>query len=366
MSGEDDSDDKPHEATQRKLDEARKKGDMPRTADLTAAFATGSFLLLTLMPGGWVPPRLGELGQGLLTRADSLGPQFLGGGTAMAGTVIKQTLLAMAPVLIVPGAIVLAILIAMKGIVFAPDKLMPKASRISPLSNAKNKFGLSGLIEFFKSSIKLVIYATLLWLFLLSRLPELVSTIGQSPGQATVAFLRMMVEFMALVVLIMIVIGGLDYLWQFFDHRRRQRMSHQEMREDHKQSEGDPHMKGMRRQRAQEIAMNQMLADVPEAAVIIVNPTHYAVALKWSPGAATAPICVAKGVDEIAARIREKATESGVPIHSDPPTARALYATIEIGQEITQEHYAPVAAAIRFAETMRQKAAKDAQWKGNA
>ncbi|MCA2010404.1 flagellar type III secretion system protein FlhB [Cereibacter sphaeroides] len=354
--GDDDSSDKPHEASARKLEEARKKGDIPRMADLTAAVATGSFLLLVLLPGGWVPPRIGELGQGLLTRADSLGPLLLDGGTAMGGTILRNVGIAMAPALIVPGFIVLAILIAMKGLVFAPDKLQPKLSRISPLSNAKNKFGISGLVEFAKSSVKLVIYATLLWLFLLSRLPTLVSTIGASPGQATLALMRMMVEFMALVVLIMLVIGGLDFFWQSFDHKRRQRMSHQELKEDHKQSEGDPFVKGQRRQRAQEIAMNQMLADVPKAAVVIVNPTHYAVALKWTPNGALAPVCVAKGVDEVAARIREKANEAGVPIHSDPPTARALYATIKIGEEITPEHYAPVAAAIRFAEAMRLKA----------
>ncbi|MCW1933439.1 EscU/YscU/HrcU family type III secretion system export apparatus switch protein [Pararhodobacter zhoushanensis] len=352
---EDDGADRPHEATPRKLDEARRKGDMPRTTDLTAAAAAAGFLALVLLPGGWVPPRIGTIGANLLDRADSIAPVLLGGGSALGGTLLSGIGAAMAPAMLIPGLCALAVLFALRGIVFAPEKLSPKLSRISPLSNAKNKFGLSGLMEFAKSALKLLIYATLLWLFLTARLPELMLTIGQSPGQATVAMLSLMAEFWTLVVVIMVAIGALDHLWQVFDHSRKQRMSHQELREDHKQAEGDPHVKQQRRQRAHEIATNQMLAAVPTAAVVVVNPTHYAVALAWTPGSTGAPVCVAKGVDEIAARIREAAQEAGVPIHSDPPTARALHATVELGREISPDHYRPVAAAIRFADAMRSK-----------
>ena len=128
------------------------------------------------------------------------------------------------------------------------------------------------------------------------------------------------------------------------------------MMDELKQSEGDPFMKRQRQQRGQEIATNRMLVDVPTADVVIVNPTHFAVALKWDRTAKQAPICVAKGTDETAARIRELAHECAVPIHSDPPTARALHAEIDIGQEIGQAHYKAVAAAIRFAEKIRKKA----------
>jgi len=128
------------------------------------------------------------------------------------------------------------------------------------------------------------------------------------------------------------------------------------MQDEFKDSEGDPHLKAARRQRAVDIAMKQMLAEVPKADVVIVNPTHYAVALKWSRGSGRAPVCVAKGTDEVAARIRTKATEAGVPIWSDPPCARAIHAQVKVGEEIDRSHFAAVAAAIRFAEKMRQKA----------
>lgn len=358
MSGQDDDTERPHEATAHKLAEARKKGDLPRTADLTAAIAMAAILAMTFLPGGWAPPRIGEIGAFMLADADTVGASLLGDGSGLFAQLLKGTGIAMAPYALVPGVCVIAALIGLRSLVFAPQKLAPKASRVSILSNAKNKFGPSGLMEFAKSTAKLTIYGVILWAFLSARLPRLMATVGQSPGQASAEMMTLLVEFLALIVLIMIAIGGLDYLWQIFDHRRKQRMSHKEMRDEHKESEGDPHMKQQRRQRATEIATNQMLNDVPQAAVVIVNPTHYAVALKWSPDSETAPICVAKGVDEIAARIREAATEAGVPIHSDPPTARALHATVEIGGEISPDHYAPVAAAIRFAEMIRQKAAK--------
>ena len=116
-------------------------------------------------------------------------------------------------------------------------------------------------------------------------------------------------------------------------------------------------MKAQRRSRAEAIATNRMLLDVPKADVVIVNPTHFAVALKWSRAKGSAPVCVAKGEGEVALRIREVAATAGVPIHADPPTARALHATVEIGREIAPEHYRAVAAAIRFADRMRQRRA---------
>jgi len=158
------------------------------------------------------------------------------------------------------------------------------------------------------------------------------------------------------VTIIAIAISFIDYFWKRHDHRRKLMMSMQEMKDEAKQSEGDPHMKQSRRQRGREIAMNQMMHDVPTADVIVVNPTHYAVALKWSRDAGSAPVCVAKGVDEIAARIREIAKENSIPIMSDPPTARLIHGSVDIGSEVRPEHYKAVAAAIRFADEINAAA----------
>lgn len=351
-----DQNDKPHEATPRKLEQARRKGELPRMADLTATAALAGLLSLSLLPGGWTPMRLGELGQALFERADPMSRAFFAGGSATGGSILHALVLAMAPALLLPVLAVIAVLIALRGIVFAPSKLKPRASRISPISNAKQKFGLSGLFEFAKNTAKLALYGTVLWLFLSSQIERIIATIGQSPGQAAAEMMRLLVQFMTIVVVIMAVVGAVDYLWQRFDHLRRQRMTHKELRDEQKQAEGDPYMKQERQMRGRAIATNRMLDAVPDADVVVVNPTHVAVALQWDRSRPEAPRCVAKGVDEIALRIRERATEAGVPIHHDAPTARALNASVDLGQEISPDHYAPVAAAIRFAEAMRQKA----------
>jgi flagellar biosynthetic protein FlhB len=161
-----------------------------------------------------------------------------------------------------------------------------------------------------------------------------------------------------IVFLISAIVSVLDYFWQKFDYKRKLMMTRQEITDEMKDSEGDPHMKHKRRQMGNDIASQRMMEDVPDADVIVVNPQHFAVALKWDRSAGSAPVCVAKGVDEIARRIREIAAASGVPIHRDPPTARSLFATVEIGQEVEPDHYKPVAAAIRYAEKMRKLADK--------
>ena len=234
----------------------------------------------------------------------------------------------------------------------------PKVTRrrISPLSTAKQKFGKDGLFEFAKSFIKLLIVSALLAVFFLHRTAEIIGLAYLSAALGMAALARMMLEFLALVVILSLLLGGVDLLWQRARHLHRNRMSRKEMMDEAKESDGDPHVKAQRRQRAQEIAMNQMLAEVAKADVVIVNPTHYAVALKWDRRARRAPVCVAKGVDEIAARIRERAAAAGVPIHRDPPTARALYASVDLGCEIRPDQYRAVAAAVRFAEAMRKRA----------
>jgi flagellar biosynthetic protein FlhB len=190
---------------------------------------------------------------------------------------------------------------------------------------------------------------------LMARAGDIANSMQLPAAAAMGLMLRLMAEFLLLILLIAVVFGGIDFFWQQAQHLKRNRMSHKEMLDEHKESEGDPHTKFQRRQKGQEIALNRMLQDVAKADVVIVNPTHYAVALQWKRSDRHAPICVAKGVDEIAARIRERAVLAGVPLRADPPTARAIHAAVEIGQPIRPEHYKPVAAAIRFAEALRHR-----------
>lgn len=354
MSEEDDSS-REFEPTPHKLEEARKRGDLVRSAEITVAAAYGGFVIVALGFGKIGLETFGQKAAVLLDQADGLSGQLFGGGTALAGGVMGSLLIATLPWFFIPALAVLAALLAQRAIVVAPDKLMPKLSRINPIANFGQKFGRSGLFEFLKSFVKLVVIAVILGRFVMNEISAILLTQNYEAPLVVMQFLELIAQFVLLMMFLAAVIGGVDYLWQRSEFLRRNKMSRKELMDEMKQSEGDPHIKAQRRQKAVEIATRQMVADVAKADVVIVNPTHYAVALKWERGAKKAPVCVAKGVDAIAARIREVAIEAGVPLHSDPPTARALHASVEVGEEIRPEHYRPVAAAIRFAEKMRRR-----------
>ena len=357
MSGQDEDTEKSFEATPQKLLEARRKGDIAKSNDLMTAAAYAGLLVALMTAGAGSIRDFGTALMVLIDQSAELAPIFLLGGinTAM-GELLKNVVLALLPLFAIPAIAVILAVFAQRAWVFAPSKLKPKLSRISVISNAKNKFGRSGLFEFAKSFTKLVVYSFCLTVFIKMRLPEILNAVQTSPHLALSLMVQLCFGFLFLVVLIAVTIGGIDAVWQHFEHLRKNRMSRKEITDETKNAEGDPHLKQERRQRAMAVAQNQMMGKVPEADVIIVNPTHYAVALKWSRSKGDAPVCVAKGVDEIARAIREAGAEAGVPLHSDPPTARALYATTEIGDQIAPDQYRAVAAAIRFAETMRQRA----------
>ncbi len=357
MSGQDDGATKSHEPTQKKLDDARRKGEVPKSQDLAAAAGYVGLLICFWALGGPAVMQIGASLQSLIANAGPLSrPGAEAQGFWVMKTAISNTIGILAAWFLIPGLFVILALLAQRGFTFSPEKVQFKISRISPVQNAKKKYGLSGLFEFAKSLVKLLIYSAILGWFLSANIDRIGTALMTGPGPATMLLARMMIEFLLIIVLIALAIGFIDLLWQRADHIRKNRMSDKELRDEHKETEGDPHMKQARREKGQQIAANRMLADVPGADVVIVNPTHYAVALKWDRGRGTAPVCVAKGQDMIAKRIRELAIEAGVPIHSDPPTARALHATTGIGQEVAVEHYRAVAAAIRFADGLRRRA----------
>ncbi|WP_415405007.1 flagellar type III secretion system protein FlhB [Tateyamaria sp. SN3-11] len=359
MSGESDDTDKSFDPTPQKLLEARKKGEIARSVDLQTAAGYAGLTIAFMALGAQAVMSFGTQMQVLLDQAAELSDvMFSGSPSAIMGGVLWQATLSLLPIFVLPGLAVLGAILAQRAFVVAPSKLEPKLSRISILQNAKQKFGRGGFFEFGKSFVKLMIYSTVLALFLNARLPEMVSVMHSAPGIVVMLLAELCIAFLLVVVLVSAALGAIDAVWQHQEHIRKNRMSRKDIMDENKNSEGDPHLKQERRARAQAIAAQQMMADVPTADVIIVNPTHYAVALQWARSEGTAPVCVAKGVDEIALRIREIATEAAVPIHSDPPAARALHATTEIGAEIAPEHYQAVAAAIRFADNLRDRARK--------
>lgn len=351
---EDDSE-RPHDPTAKRLQDARERGDLPRTPDLLSAAAYAGFLLAALLASNAFIAT-GTGGAALLSQAPAMAEKALSAGQPFAMGLAGTMLVPLWPFFLLPGATVFALLLGLRGIVFSTEKLVPKLSRIDPIANAKQKFGSEGLMEFAKSLAKLGLTGwALVWLARREG-DRLLASLALDPAGVILELGRLVLIFLVLVAAVQLALGLLDWLWQWHRFRQRNRMTDKEIRDEVKESEGDPHVRAQRRQKGQEIALNRMLADVPKADVVIVNPTHYAVALKWDRAARVPPVCIAKGTDEIALRIRETAARHGVPVREDPATARALHATVRLGEPIRADHYRAVAAAIRFAEAMRRKA----------
>ena len=357
MSETDESSEKSFEPTAKRLEDARKKGDVPKSSDLSNAAAYFGFGVVAIGFGGAAIDDFSVPLIRLFTDAHRLTllPEAWTGEKIFVQILGPMAGLAMV-LFLAPLIATLVCLISQRAITVAPSKLAPKLNRISPIAGAKNKFGSNGLFEFVKASVKLCLVSFGAFFFALWNLNEILGASAQSTGQLAATIGQIVVEFTLLACMAMGLIGAVDYFWQVAQHRKKNMMTRKEVTDESKESEGDPHFKQARRSRAQELATNSMMSQVPGADVVIVNPTHYAVVLKWDRSEQGAPICVAKGVDEIAARIREVANEAAVPIFSDPPTARAVFATVDLGAQIDSVHYKAVAAAIRYADRARRNA----------
>lgn len=346
------AEDKPFAPSEQKLRKAREKGDIPRSLEVNALLAyAGLFVALVI-----AAPAAASRWLALAASGNGLTAARPGEAFAAARTLAGEAGLLTFALLALPGALVFLGLIAQRGLIFTPSRLAPDPKRLNPIANAGQKFGPKGLMTFLLSLAKVALACAGGWL-LFGQLFGLLAAAGYMQGPQWVPGLGTILRHALMLALgVTLVLAAADLLWKRYEHRKRLGMTRKEMEDEHKESEGDQHLKARRRQRAIDIALSSMLADVERADVVVVNPTHYAVALEWKRGSGRAPICLAKGVDEVAARIRERAEAHKVPIWSDPPCARALHAGLEIGDEIPAEQFAAVAAAIRFAEAMRAKA----------
>ncbi|RMC33313.1 flagellar type III secretion system protein FlhB [Paracoccus alkanivorans] len=349
---EEKKDDKPFEPSERKLQKARQDGDVPRSTEVNVlAMYLGAWLVFAVGAGYAITHWLA-----MATRAMGDGGWPLESVFALATSLAQYAGLALFALLAVPVMTILSGLVAQRGLVFSAKKLAFDFKRINPVKNAAQKFGMSGLMTFGISVLKAVLTCLGGWYLFASLLERLAASPLGADAQWVTMLGNLLLKVLMLAIATSAVLAVIDILWKRHEYLHKHRMTRKEMEDEQKDSEGDPHLKAARRRKAVDIAMKQMLADVAKADVVIVNPTHYAVALEWRRGSGRAPVCLAKGTDDVAARIRERAREHEVPIYSDPPCARALHGTVQIGEEIRREHFAAVAIAIRFAERMRQKA----------
>lgn len=354
---QDDGQEKSLDPTPQRIQKAREEGDIPRSADLNTFVSYVGLFLALIIAGASMSQDVGAVLSSFLASPHLMAGKILGpGGMSVLWHYIGAALIALTPLFLLPALGALVSLLGQRAIVVAPTKIEPKISRIDPIANAKQKFGLNGLVEFFKSIVKLFTIGFIIALILSYEMDDKIALLLYDARVLPEIILK---EAMTVIIASMGVVGIIavfDYLWQIQSHRQRLMMSQQDMKDEMKNTEGDPTFKQTRRERARAIAMNRSIDDVPSADVVIVNPIHIAIALKWDRKPGSAPICVAKGKDALAARIRDVATEAGVPIHRDQPTARLLFDAVEIGEEIAPEHYQAVAVAIRFADETRRRA----------
>ncbi|MEW9854522.1 flagellar biosynthesis protein FlhB [Novosphingobium sp. M1R2S20] len=347
MSEAPDKDQKTHEPTQKRLDDARKKGEVAVAQEMRHAVM---FVAMIFVCGSLGLAALGKL-QRMFVRlwghADDLSLEPTG-AQAFASGLLGELALALAPLFGLLLVFAVLILFVQGRPTVAWARLKPKWSKLSPISGLTRMFGPRGLVEFAKTLAKFALVITVAIIVVWPKAIALDQLIGMGPeavARTAAALVLMMLKAVALLV------GALalfDWFYQRRSFMNRMRMSLQELKDEHKNAEGDPHVKGRMRAVAAERSRHRMMAAVPTASVIITNPTHYAIALKYDHGAMAAPVVVAKGVDAVAMKIRELATEAKVPIVESPPLARALYASADIDRPIPTEHYKAVAEIIGY------------------
>jgi flagellar biosynthetic protein FlhB len=242
-------------------------------------------------------------------------------------------------------------------LVWSADSLKPKFSKISPLAGLKRLFSRQAIANFVKGLIKLAVLGSVMVALLWPQRHRLEGLVSTDILGTLLLTRSLSLELLAVVVAILFLVAAADYLFQYRQWFERQKMSLREMKEEFKQTEGDPLVKGKIRQLRQARMRKRMMAAVPRASVIITNPTHYAIALQYDRGM-EAPVCLAKGVDAVALKIREVAGEHSIPIVENPPLARALHAAVEIDQAIPPEHYKAVAEIIGYVMKLRRAAGR--------
>jgi len=349
-----DKDAKTEQPTAKRLSKARSEGNVPMSQEIKslAMLVAGLIVVGTLAP--WVASNLATYLRGFLEHAHRTPTDILSLRSMVIQIVWEVGKLLAFPMFILATAAVVSVL-AQIGFAFTAAKIKPNLNNINPLSGFKQLFSLNSLLEAGKGVVKIVVIGAAVWALLVPALRSPDIIIDQDIRATMKQIHWMIVMILMLVVLIMAALAAADLLYQRWSYIEKQKMTKQEVKDEHKESEGDPKVKGRIRALRIERHRKRMMANVPKATVIITNPTHYAVALKYDMDAMAAPILVAKGVDYLAKRIRQIADTHDIPILENPPLARALYAAVEVDQEIPEEHYKAVAEVIGYVMRLKGK-----------
>jgi flagellar biosynthetic protein FlhB len=346
MADENDAAEKTEDPTQKRLDDAHDRGDVAKSQEVNTWFMiAGATLVLSTFSGsiggGIMMPLRNVLANAWMIHADGPGLLALSQGLGMALIAALGVPLLMLMIAAIAGNMV------QHRLVWSGESLKPRLSKISPLAGAKRVFGKQAAANFAKGLFKVAALGAVMTAILWPERHRLDAMVRFDPAAILGVTVTLTLQLLGAVVALLALVAIADYFFQYRQWFERQKMSLREMKEEFKQSEGDPHIKGRIRQLRHARMKKRMMAAVPKASVIITNPTHYAVALSYDRGM-SAPVCVAKGVDTIALKIREVAKAHDIPIVENVALARALHATVEIDDEIPVEHYHAVAEIIGY------------------
>lgn len=360
MADNDSDQEKTEEATPRRKEKAREEGQVPRSRELN------TFLLLL---GGVIG--LYSMGQMLYNQLGMVMEQafLFERRQAMESTPMlvnaldlgQRTLFAMTPLFLLLVIIALVAPGLLGGWLISGKSMQPKFSKLNPIKGVKRIFSTQALVELVKAIAKSVLVGSVAATFLYFNVGKFMALMDQPIQQALTNALSMAAQAAGIMVLSLIVVILIDVPFQLWDNAKKLRMSQEEIKREHKESEGDPQLKGRIRQQQQAMARGRMMSKVPQADVIITNPSHYAVALSYQEGSMGAPRLVAKGADLVAARIRELGEEAGIPRLEAPPLARALYHHVDLEAEVPAELYTAVAEVMAWAYRLKQVAQQGGQ-----
>ncbi len=347
MAEDRDDADRTEEPTQRRLDDAAEHGDIVKSQELSTFILLAAATLAIAMFG-----RSSALAFARAFRVFLEQPDQIAVGAADMQALMWHALVGLAAILGPPLGLMMGAGLASNLLqhrpTFSAERLAPDLGKLSLVSGFKRLFGLEGLANLVRGVLKMGIVGAVVWLVLWPQRERVLAVLEEGPRDIAGDMISLMLKIAMGALSVLAVVAALDYLYQRFQFLKRNRMTRQEVKEEFRQTEGDPTVKAKLRQIRNERARKRMIAAVPKATVVIMNPTHFAVALKYEAGEMAAPVCVAKGVDAVALRIRDMAKEHDVPVVENPPLARALYAAIEIDQAVPPEHYKAVAQVIGY------------------
>ncbi|HWW65188.1 MAG TPA: flagellar biosynthesis protein FlhB [Sphingomonadaceae bacterium] len=351
-----DKDQKTEQPTGRRLEKAREKGEVPISPEMRHATMFIAAIIVTGGMGAWTLSRLGAMLVRLWGQADDFTLDPNGAQNLVVG-VACQFALAMAPLAALLMGCALLTLFLQGPPTLAWARLAPKWSKLSPISGFTRLLSANALVEFGKTLAKFAVIVTVAILILWPKAVALDQLIGAGADAIARTAAALVYRLVKAVGILVFLLAAADFVYQRRSFLKRMRMTRQEVKDEHKESDGDPKIKGRIRSIRLQRARKRMMAAVPTASVVITNPTHYAVALKYDHGQMAAPMVVAKGADLVALKIREIAAGAGVPVVESPPLARALYASVEIDRPIPIEHYTAVAEVISYVMRLARRRA---------